>query len=159
MTHRPYLLRSLSHMAVKNTREQEDVKEEVGKSQEVLVTAKTVFPFSMFPDTVSVDRTNLTIAHRIFYRVASIITIKIEDIHNIKPNVGPLFGSLVLTTTFVDPDSPYRVNYLRRADALKVTRIVRGYKTALQRKIDTSGLEKKELVELLDNLARDGTDV
>src|SRR6185312_17385752 len=109
MANRPYVLRSLSHMAVKKTREREDVKEEVGKSQEILMSAKTVFPFTLFPDTVSVDRTNLIIAHRVFYRVASIITVRIEDIHNIKPNVGPLFGSLTITVQFVDPESPYRV--------------------------------------------------
>lgn len=159
MAHRPYLLRSLSRIAVKSTREEEDVKEEVGKSQELLISAKTVFPFTLFPDTVSIDRTNFTMTHRVFYRIASIITIKIEDIHNIKPNVGPVFGSLVVTTAFVDPDSPYKVNFLQREDALRITRIVRGYKTALQEKIDTSGLEKKELVELLDRLARDGTEV
>ena len=156
---RTSVLQSLSHLAVKSAKETGKVTEKVSESQEILFTAKTVFPFTLVPDSVSVDRTNLTIAHRVFFRVATIVTIKIEDIHNISPNVGPIFGSLRIVTSFVDPESPYTVNYLRREDALKVARIVKGYKTSRQRKIDTGKLNKKELVELLDKLARDGTDV
>jgi hypothetical protein len=153
------VVESLSHMAVEGAKESGDVLRKVGASQEILFTAKTVFPFTLVPDTISVDRTNLTIAHRIIFRVATIVTIKIEDIHNIAPNVGPIFGSLRIVTNFYDSESPYTVNYLKREDALKVARIVKGYKTSRQRKIDTSGLGKEELVGLLDKLARDGTEV
>jgi len=146
-------------MAVEGAKESGDVLRKVGESQEILFSAKTVFPFTLVPDTISVDRTNLIIAHRIIFRVATIVTIKIEDIHNIAPNVGPIFGSLRIVTNFYDSESPYTVNYLKREDALKVARIVKGYKTSRQRKIDTSGLGKEELVELLDKLARDGTEV
>lgn len=157
--HRASVLQSLSHLAVKSTKDSEEVTARIGKSQEILISAKTIFPFTLVPDTVSVDRTNLTIAHRVIFRVASIITIKIEDIHNIAPNVGPIFGSLRIVTSFVDPESPYSVNYLKREDALKIARVVKGYKTARQRNIETSKLNKDELVELLDKLARDGTEV
>lgn len=153
------VLQSLSHIAVKSAKETDNVSRKVSESQEILFIAKTVFPFTLVPDTVSVDRTNLTIAHRVIFRVATIVTIKIEDIHNIAPNVGPIFGSLRIVTTFFDTESPYTVNYLRREDALKIAKIVKGYKTSRQRKIDTSKLNKKELVELLDKLARDGTEV
>lgn len=159
MASKAYLLHSLSHLAVKRAKARDDVTAKVGASQEILTTAKTVFPFTLFPDTVSIDRTNLTIAHRVFYRVASIITIKVEDILNITPNVGPFLGSLRITTTFVDSASPYTVNYLRRDDALKISRIVKGYKMSRERKIDTSQLSKEELVKLLNRLARDGTEV
>jgi hypothetical protein len=156
---RTYLLQSLSRLAVKNVKDEERATEKISASQEIFLTAKTVFPFTLFPDSVSVDRTNITIAHRVFFRMAVIVTVKIEDILTITPSVGPFFGSLRIVTAFVDPHSPYFVNYLRRDDALKITRIVKGYKASLEQKIDTSTLSKKELVELLDRLARDGTEV
>lgn len=156
---RAYLLRSLSHIAVKKTKAKDELREVVSSSHEILMTAKTVFPFTLFPDTVSIDRTNLTIAHRVFFKVAVIVTIKIEDILNITPNIGPFLGSLRIVTTFVDRKSPYTVNYLSRGDALKINRILLGYKVALEQKIDTESLNKDELVRLLDKLARDGTEV
>jgi hypothetical protein len=159
MADRAYLLHSLSHLAINRTKAKDDVTKQVTTSQEILATAKTVFPFTLFPDTVSVDRTNLTIAHRTFYKVASIISIKVDDILNITPNVGPFFGSLRISTVFVDKASPYVVNYLPREDALRISRIIKGYKVALEKKLDTDTLSKEELVKLLDRLARDGTDV
>jgi hypothetical protein len=156
---RAYLLQSLSHIAVKKTKANDELAGAVNTSHEILMTAKTVFPFTLFPDTVSIDRTNLTIAHRVFFKIAVIVTIKIEDILNITPNIGPFLGSLRIVTTFVDNKSPYVVNYLSRADALKINRILLGYKVALEQKIDTDSLSKEELVKLLDRLARDGTEV
>ncbi len=156
---RAYLLHSLSHIAIKKAEVKDELAKTVSTSHEILFAAKTVFPFTLFPDTVSIDRTNLTIAHRAFYRLAVIITIKIEDVLNITPNVGPVFGSLRINTSFVDKKNPYSVNYLRRDDALKVSRLVMGYKVALEQKIDTTQLSKEELVKLLDRLARDGTEV
>jgi hypothetical protein len=156
---RAYLLHTLSHIAIKKAKVKDELSNTVSTSHEILFAAKTVFPFTLFPDTVSIDRTNLTIAHRAFYRLAVIVTIKIEDVLNITPNVGPVFGSLRIATSFVDKKSPYSVNYLRRDDALKVSRIIMGYKVALEQKIDTSSLSKEELVRLLDRLARDGTEV
>lgn len=156
---RTYLLQSLSHMAVNKAKAKDAVVSTVEASQEVLTKATTVFPFTLFPDTITVDRTNITIAHRVFYKLAVIIKVKIEDILNVTPNVGPIFGSLRIVTTFVDPHSPYHVNYLKREDALRINRILNGYKIALQQKIDTTHLSKEELVELLDKLATDGTEV
>jgi hypothetical protein len=155
---RTYLLHSLSHMAVNKAKAKDELTTTVSNSQEILVKANSVFPFTLFPDTISIDRTNLTIAHRIFYKLAVIITIKVEDILNVTPNIGPFFGSLRIATVFVDPKSPYTINYLRRDDALKINRILQGYKIALQQKLNTSMLNKEELVEMLDRLAHDGTE-
>lgn len=155
---RAYLVQSLSHMAVNKAKVKEELSATVGSSQKILMKANTVFPFTLVPDTVTIDRTNVTVARRLFYKLATIITIRIEDILNVTPNIGPVFGSLRIVTTFVDSKSPYTVNYLKRSDALKINRILQGYKIALQQKIDTSSLSKKELVELLDRLSRDGTE-
>lgn len=155
---RAYLVQSLSHMAVNKAKANDALSSVVGTSQEILFKANTVFPFVLIPDTITIDRTNLTIARRVFFKLATIITIKIEDILNVTPNIGPFFGSLRIVTTFVDEKSPYSVNYLKRGDALRINRILQGYKIALQQKLDTSNLSKEELVKMLDRLAHDGTE-
>lgn len=131
------------------------VKEIVGQAHEPIFKATTVFPFTLFPDTVIIDRTKLTVTHRVFFRVAEIIGIKIEDILNVTPNVGPFFGSILIHTRFFDPAKPYAVNYLKREDALKIERIMHGYSIALEKNIDCSAIETKELAKMLDRLGRE----
>jgi len=40
-------------------------------AHDVLFRANTVFPFTLFPDTVTLDREKLTLVTRLFFRVAS----------------------------------------------------------------------------------------
>jgi hypothetical protein len=124
----------------------------VNGTHQVLATATTVFPFTLFPDTITIDREKLTVAHRVFFRVAEVVSIQVDDILNITADVGPFFGSVKILTRFFDPDKPYTVNYLWRHDALKIKRIMQGYITALQREIDCSALPTKELTVLLERL-------
>jgi len=129
----------------------------ISGSHEVLAAATTVFPFTMFPDTITVDRTKLTVTHRTFFSVAEVMSINIEDILNVVANVGPFFGSLVISTRFFDVKKPYKVNWLWREDALKIARIMHGYIIAIQRKIDCTALSTKELASMLDELGKEGT--
>lgn len=126
----------------------------IGNSRDILATANTVFPFTFFPDTVTIDREKLTIAHRIFFRVAEVMSIRIEDILNVIADVGPIFGSIKIQTRFFDPDKPYAIHYMKRGDALKFKRILQGYVIATQKKIDCSVFKAEELALLLDELGQ-----
>lgn len=127
-------------------------------SHQALVTATTVFPFTLFPDTVIVDREKFTVTHRVFFRVAEVMTIRVEDILNVTADVGPFFGSLKILTRFFDPDKPYSVNFLWRSDTLRIKRILQGYVIAIQKKIDCDALSTPELAKLLDDLGRAAPD-
>ena len=131
------------------------LEEAIGTAHEVLVTATTIFPFTLFPDTITVDRSKLTVAHRTFFMVGEVISIRIEDILNVTADVGPFFGSLKITTRFFeDKQKPYNVNYLWRKDALKIKRVMQGYIIAAQKDIDCSALTTEELVTMLDQLGQ-----
>ncbi len=138
--------------------EKEHVKEEliqaIGDSQDVLARATTVFPLTIFPDTVTVDRTKITITHRDFFKVGEVVSLQIEDILNITAQVGPFFGSLRISTRFFDPDKPVTVDHLWRDDALRIKRIVQGYLVARQKEIDCNALSTKELAKTLDDLGK-----
>lgn len=142
-----------------NEEEANEAKRELARaihgSQEVLETATTVFPFTLFPDTVTVDRAKLTITHRLFFRDAEIMSIRIEDILNVTAHTGPFFGSLHIVSRIMNPDKPYTINYLRRSDTLKLKRILQGYVIAMQNNIDCRPLETHELAKLLNELGKD----
>ena len=138
---------------------QEDPKQELENaikgSHQVLVSATTVFPLTIFPDTLIVDRAKLTITRRSFFDVAEVMSIRIEDVLNVTAQVGPLFGSVKITSRIFNIEKPYRVNYFWREDALKIKRITQGYIIALQKEIDCSALSTRELAAMLDELGKD----
>lgn len=123
-------------------------------AHEILTTATTIFPFTLFPDTVTVDREKVTINHRMFWMVAEVISIRVEDILNVKADFGPFFGSLKITSRFFDQKKPYVINYLWRSDALRINRVLQGYVSAIQKGIDCSVLSPQELTKLLDELGQ-----
>lgn len=131
-----------------------ELKKAVGNAHDVLLSATTVFPFTLFPDTLTLDREKLTISHRLFFRVAEVISIRIEDILNVTADVGPFFGSVKVSTRFFDARKPYEVNYLWRQDALRIKRVTQGYIIAMQKGIDCSPLKSKELADMLDKLGQ-----
>lgn len=126
----------------------------VGESSDVLVRATTVFPLTLFPDTLTIDRTKLTITHRDFFKLGEVLSISIEDILNVTASVGPFFGSIKISTRFFDINRPYTVDHFWRADALMIKRIAQGYIIAHQKKIDTSGLSTSELARMLDEIGQ-----
>lgn len=129
-----------------------ELAQTISNSHEVLFTATTSFPFTLFPDTITIDRTKLTIAHKEFFKVGEVMSIRIEDILNVTADVGPFFGSLKVYTRFFNNDKPYHINYLKRADALRIKRILQGYIIAIQKNIDCSSLPTDQLASILDDL-------
>ncbi|HLZ14727.1 MAG TPA: hypothetical protein VKQ34_01925 [Candidatus Saccharimonadales bacterium] len=138
-----------SHSSVKAA---QNLRQALGSSRDILISATTVFPFTLFPDTITVDREKLSIAHRFFFKIAEVITISIGDILNVTADVGPFFGSLKIASRFFDAKKPYRVNYLWRKDALEIKRLVQGYVIATKKKVDCSSLPVQELKQILEEL-------
>lgn len=140
----------------RNTKEVKKAEHELSQairgSHEILHSATTAFPFTLFPDTVTIDRAKITITKRAFISVAEIMSIRIEDILNVTANIGPFFGSLHIVSRVLSPDKPYEVKFLWRDDALKIKRILQGYIIAMQKNIDVTPLKTDELATLLDEL-------
>ena len=132
-----------------------ELKQAIHGTNEILITASTVFPFTLFRDTVTVDREKVTITHRDFFRVSDVMSTRIEDILNVTANVGPVFGSLKLVSRIFSPDKPYKIERLWRDDALKLKRIMQGYIIAKQKEIEVDALSTKELAAMLDQLGKD----
>jgi hypothetical protein len=130
----------------------DELAKAISDSSELLAKATTVFPFTIFPDTITIDRAKVTITHREFFKVGEVMSMRIEDILNVTAHVGPLFGSIQISTRFFDQHKPYAVNYFWREDALKIKRILQGYIIAIQNEIDCSALSTRELSAKLDEL-------
>lgn len=133
----------------------EQLVELTTNAHEILLEASTVFPFTLFPSTVTIDREKLTIANRAFFKVATINSIPITDVQSVEINIGPFFGSVSIQRAMsMSPTTPFHVKFLWRDDALKIQRILQGYIIAHQKKIDCSVIEKEQLIVLLNDLGQ-----
>lgn len=132
-----------------------DLKKIVSQSHEVLMSANTVFPVTIFPDTVTVDRTKVTITRRDFFWSSDVLSIRIEDVLNVQAAVGPLFGSLTIASRVMSTVDHFQIKHLWRNDAIRLKQIIQGYVIAQHNKIDTSHLNKRDLIETLLELGHD----
>jgi hypothetical protein len=121
------------------------------KAQDILFTADTVFPFTLFPDTITLDREKLTVVERFFFRVAKVITVPITSMISADANVGPFFGSVHMTSKYFI-DNTHVVNFLWRHDAEEFHRLLQGFIIAQEKGLDVSGVEKEDLKVLLRDL-------
>ncbi len=133
----------------------QELNQAIQGAHDILVTARTVFPITLFPDTVTVDRASITITKRKFFQASEVTSFRIEDVLNVIASVGPLFGSIKIMSRIFNTEKPYEVNNFWREDALKIKRIAQGYIIALQKEIDTSSLGIFELSAMLEKLGQD----
>ena len=139
----------------KKQQRDEDLEKIVSRSHEVLMSANTVFPLTLFPDTITIDRTKATITRRDFFWSSDVLSIRIEDVLNVQATVGPLFGSLTIASRVMSTVDHFQIRHLWRSDAMRLKQIVQGYVIAQHNKIDTSHLSRKKLIETLIELGHD----
>jgi len=141
----------------KSAKGPETLTELTEKSQDVLYEATSVFPFTLIPDTITLDREKLTLAQRFFWRTAKISGVPVGEIMSAEANVGPFFGSLHLTFRFF-ANNERVINFLPRGDAIQMQRLIHGYIVAHRREIDVSNVPKEKLITLLCELGQGVTD-
>lgn len=147
-------IRGKSKKSKKKTKEEEFHKA-AEQSNEVIAEATTVFPFTLFPDTLTVDRTKLTITQRTFFRSSKVITIHIEDVLNLSVQVGPLFGSLTIALKGLTSEDHISMNYFWRKDAIHLKHVIQGHTIARRDDLDYKSIEKERLIRTLVELGKD----
>lgn len=125
------------------------------RSHEVLVSVNTVFPLTLFPSTVIVDRTKVTIISRTFFFTSKTISIRIEDILNVSCTLGPFFGSVVISSRVMNSTDHFEIDLFWRHDAIRLKHIIQGYMIAQHNDVDISSLSRDELVDHLAELGHE----
>ncbi|HEX5395002.1 MAG TPA: hypothetical protein VFW52_01460 [Candidatus Saccharimonadales bacterium] len=121
------------------------------KSHEVLFKANTVFPFTLFTDTVVLDREKVSFINRGFFGVARITSVPVRDILSVEADIGPFFGSVHTSSRFY-VTNPKSISWLRRRDAEKLQRMLQGYIIAHEQDINCDNIDKNKLIIMLHDL-------
>ncbi|HSX06692.1 MAG TPA: hypothetical protein VLG92_03165 [Candidatus Saccharimonadia bacterium] len=135
------------------TETRKELQQAIQGSNEILAQGTTLL--ALFPDTMTIDRAKVTITKRSFYRMAEVMSMQIEDILNATCTVGPIFGTVTIVSRVLNDDQSYTIGRFWRAEAKRLKRVLQGYVIALQRQIDCSKLETRELATMLERLGAD----
>lgn len=139
--------------------ENQKIIDALERSHEVLAAVKTVvLPMNLFPDSIIVDRTKVTIKRRAFFWTSEVITTRVDDILSVTANFGPIFGSIIISTRVMNSTDHYEIDYFFRKDAVYIKELIQGYVIAQHNKIETQHLSKEDLIKTLLDLGRDLAD-
>lgn len=131
------------------------LRKAVKKSHEVLAVVRSVFPIKLFPDSIIVDRTKISLIKRDFFWTSNTISFQIEDVLNVSCGTGPLFGSLTIASRVMSSVDHYQISYLWRKDAIFLKHLIQGHIIAKNNKLATDQLSVEEMIETLCELGID----
>ncbi|MGH7157432.1 MAG: hypothetical protein ACREGG_05000 [Candidatus Saccharimonadales bacterium] len=123
------------------------------KAHDVLFKADTVFPFTLFPDTITLDREKLTVANRFFFRTAQVVSVPVSSVLSVEATVGVFFGSISMTSKYFVQNT-HAVSFLWHSQAIELQRLLQGFIVAHDKKIDVSEINTEDLCVLLKDLGQ-----
>lgn len=132
-----------------------ELKKTVKKSHQVLAHVGTVFPITLFPDSIMVDRTKVSIKKKTFFLTSNVISFRIEDILNVSCGVGPVFGSLTIASRVMSSVDHFQIDHLWRNDAIFLKHLIQGHIIAKNNKLETDHLTVEEMIDTLCELGID----
>lgn len=124
----------------------------VEKSNRILASVTSVFPFDFFPNTVNVEEGRITVIVRNFFLSSQVHSVDIKDISNVFIDLAPFFAQLVIVSkTFAR--NQVKINFLKKNEAIFARRMIEGLRVFESKQIDTSVYSKEELVNKLLELS------
>ncbi len=124
----------------------------VRESARILFQAKSIFPFDLFPDEISIDPIKVNIVSHEFFASARVHCIYIKNISDVFVDCSPFFASLkIIDQGFTENEEI--VTTLSKDNAMKARRIIQGLVVAHKQGVDVTRLEQDtDLVEKLEAL-------
>lgn len=125
--------------------------ESLVRGSKVLYELRSVFPFDLFPDTVTIDSEKVNITFKDFFLSARLQSYYIKNISYVYVDTGPLFASLNIVDEGLVGQTG-TVSYLKKDEALCACRIIQGLIVTHKEDIDLSKIEDKNLVPKIEKL-------
>ncbi|CAN5152699.1 hypothetical protein BH11PAT4_BH11PAT4_6640 [soil metagenome] len=131
----------------------QNIEELAVRSQEVIFETSTVFPFTFFPDRISIDRVKVSVTKRIFWLDKITESILHDEIVSISAHSVFFLGGVTITPRQVTL-KPFIINSLKREDAQRIRRILQGLSAARQKEVDLDSLDRDTLLSTVEAIGR-----
>lgn len=130
--------------ATKKEEDKQAVSDLIKKSNRRIISISSLFPWSLFPDTIEVEESRVTFIFRQLLSSQS-HSVNIKDISNVFIQSSLFFASLqIVSRTFVQND--ITIDHLSIRKAHRVQMVIEGLRTFAEHNIDTSSYEIRELI-------------
>lgn len=119
--------------------------------RKILYKIKTLFPFDLFPDELTIDPIKVNHVHRMFFFTEQINTYLLENIKSITMENFLVFSKIIL---FDDKsiNSGVVIGPFFRKDALKAYNLIHGLMASLKRKVDITRIRADKDLEKLTGI-------
>lgn len=120
-----------------------------------LLRAHSVFPFTLFTDTLVIDTTKVTLAKKQLFATEYVTTIPLKDLSDVNVQTVLFLGTLMLrympqsNTPGMNEPVNVRIPNLTRKDAVNAKNILKGALVAKAEEIDIAKLSPEEIKEVL----------
>lgn len=101
------------------------LEEMFDKPKDILLTMKTIFPFDLFPDEITINPLMIRITSKEFFGSEEVKTLLIKDIEDVTAEVSPFLSTLKIIDK-KDKTHPLLIQPLKKEDAQKAEKIIAG---------------------------------
>lgn len=143
-----------------HAKEQEENKERfktITARQDIeILRAYSVFPFTIFTDTLVIDTTKVTIAKKQLFATQFVTTIPLKDLSDVNIQTILFLATLMIqympqsNTPGMNQPVNVRIENLSRTDAIRAKNILKGALVAKAEEIDIAKLTPEEVVKALE---------
>jgi hypothetical protein len=141
--------------ATKKEEDKQTVNDLIKKSNRCIISISSLFPWTLFPNTIEVEESRVTFIFRQFLASQS-HSVHIKDISNVFIQSSPFFATLqIVSRTFVEND--ITVGHLETKKAHQVLMIIEGLRTFAEHNIDTSNYGINELIAKIEEFHKNNT--
>ena len=131
--------------------DRQTISDMVQNSNEILMSISTIFPFKLFPTTINVEATRVTIITRQLLS-SQVHSIDIKDISSVFFSTSFIFASLtIISKTYAQKE--FVIDDLRKKEAIMIRRIIEGLRMFVKQDINTSNFSREELLGKLKDLS------
>lgn len=132
---------------------QEKLNRLVDLSSTVLLSIKTVFPFTFFPNEVIITLNDVSVVYTEFFISKQVRSVAISKIAEVIVTTGFFFAQLKII------DKEYsqltmEIDYLTIKNAMKAKRLIQGLLFATKEGVELTKIEDQDLVEKIEELGR-----
>lgn len=141
--------------ATKKEEDKQTVSDLIKKSNRCIISISSLFPWTLFPNTIEVEESRVTFIFRQLWASQS-HSVNIKDISNVIIQSSPFFATLqIVSRTFVEND--ITIGHLETKKAHRVQMIIEGLRTFAEHNIDTSNYEVNELIAKIEEFYKNKT--
>jgi len=121
------------------------------QTQTTLIEVSSMFPFTIFPNTIRVDQNKADIIWRQFFTVETVFSMLLSNINGIHISESLFFAALTFEVTGYETN-PEPIKYLPKNQARQVRRILLGLITAHKEGIDMSKIPDDVILQKVEEI-------